>query len=98
MKNNFLRLVAIASVVLVTLFAFSCKSSEATEEPVAAQASEVQVSEPVESVLVATDTSDWTENVFADANQHGYFFTTSEIGQFSMVEVATKTDSTGSET
>ena len=52
MKNNFLRLVAIASVVLVTLFAFSCKSSEATEEPVAseepvaAQASEVQVSEP----------------------------------------------------
>ena len=80
MKNNFLRLVALATVAFVSVVAFSCKSSEATEEPVA------QVSEPVESVLVATTTSEWSENVFADADQHGYFFTTPEIGQFSMVE------------
>ena len=86
MKNNFLRLVASVSVVLVALVAFSCKSSEAAEEPVVEQAPVAQVSQPVESVLVSTSASDWTENVFADANQHGYFFTTAEIGQFSMVE------------
>ena len=86
MKNNFLHLVALATVAFVSVVAFSCKSSEATEEPVAAQASVAQVSEPVESVLVATNTSEWSENVFADADQHGYFFTTPEIGQFSMVE------------
>ena len=86
MKNNFLRLVASVSVVLVALVAFSCKSSEAAEEPVVEQAPVAQVSQPVESVLVSTSASDWTENVFADASQHGYFFTTAEIGQFSMVE------------
>ena len=86
MKNNFLRLVASVSVALVALVAFSCKSSEAAEEPVVEQAPVAQVSQPVESVLVSTSASDWTENVFADANQHGYFFTTAEIGQFSMVE------------
>lgn len=86
MKNNFLRLVASVSVALVALVAFSCKSSEAAEEPVVEQAPVAQVSQPVESVLVSTSASDWTENVFADASQHGYFFTTAEIGQFSMVE------------
>ena len=86
MKNIFLRLVASVSVALVALVAFSCKSSETAEEPVVEQAPVAQVSQPVESVLVSTSASDWTENVFADANQHGYFFTTAEIGQFSMVE------------
>ena len=83
MKNNFLRLVTMASILLVTVFAFSCKSSEVVEEPAPVAEEPVEV---VETVLVSTDSGEWSENVFADADQHGYFFTTPEIGQFSMVE------------
>ena len=83
MKNNFLRLVTIATILLVTVFAFSCKSSEVEEEPAPVAEEPVEVAE---TVLVSTDSGEWSENVFADADQHGYFFTTPEIGQFSMVE------------
>ena len=83
MKNNFLRLVTMSTILLVTVFAFSCKSSEVVEEPAPVAEEPVEV---VETVLVSTDSGEWSENVFADADQHGYFFTTPEIGQFSMVE------------
>lgn len=83
MKNKYLRFVAVASVLSLSLLAFSCKSTEPAEEPAPA-ASEPVVQE--ETVLVSTDPSEWSENVFASADQHGYFFTTPEIGQYSMIE------------
>jgi hypothetical protein len=83
MKNNFLRLVTITTILWVTVCAFSCKSSEVVEEPAPVAEEPVEVAE---TVLVSTDSGEWSENVFADADQHGYFFTTPEIGQFSMVE------------
>lgn len=88
MKNNFLRLIAIVSVLFATVFIFSCASSDAAEEaPAVEQNNAANVSASVaENVIVSTDSSDWKENVFASADQHGYFFTTSEIGQFSMIE------------
>ncbi len=78
MKNKFLQLTSAASILVAVLLAFSCKSSDASagSDDVASQ----------ESVLVSTDPADWSENVFAGSNQHGYFFTTPEIGQYSMIE------------
>ncbi len=75
-------------VVSVVLFVtISCKSTEeavAAAEPVqAVDASQAVVEE---EVLVSTLAEDWTENVFSDADQHGYFFTTPELGKFTMVE------------
>lgn len=78
MKKNFFQLATIAAVLAVALLAISCKSSEA------AGSSDDAASQ--ESVLVSTDQADWSENTFAGSNQHGYFFTTPEIGQYSMVE------------
>ena len=83
MKDKFMRFAAVASVLSLSLVAFSCKSTEPAEEPVPA------TSEPVvqeETVLLSTDSGEWSENVFASADQHGYFFTTPEIGQYSMIE------------
>lgn len=77
--------VALSLVVGVALF-FSCKSTEeaAAANPVqAADASEAVVTE---DVLVSTFPADWTENVFSGSDQHGYFFTTPELGRFSMIE------------
>lgn len=88
MKNRILCFVAVVSVLVVTTFVFSCKSTEPAEEtttPVTNETTPV-VQEPEENVLVSTHSSDWSENVFSRADQHGYFFTTSEIGQYSMIE------------
>lgn len=77
MRGNVLRFFAIVSVLLMVAFVFSCKSSDADSSSADGQGTG-------ESVLVSTD--NWAENVFANSNQHGYFFTTPELGQYSMVE------------
>ncbi|AEE17815.1 hypothetical protein [Treponema brennaborense] len=51
---------------------YSCKS---TEVPVGG-----------EQVLLSTFTTDWAENSFSDESQLGYFFTTPELGSFSMIQ------------
>lgn len=93
MKKNFLRLAAIASVLFVTVLVFSCASTEPVEETAQEPVQETASTETgsveqgtAENVLVSTSSSDWSENVFASADQHGYFFTTPELGQFSMIE------------
>lgn len=77
--NKILSFVAVVSIFFATTFVFSCKSAEPAEEPAGSQDSG-------EKVLVSTDSSDWSENEFSDSDQHGYFFTTPEIGQYSMIE------------
>lgn len=89
MKNKFMRLTTVASILVVALFSFSCKStdSEGTAETAEVTAPSESVGQVAnETVLVSTISQDWSENVFSQDNQHGYFFTTSEIGQCSMIE------------
>lgn len=60
-------------LILTSVFvAFSCKSAEPAAEP--------------ETVLISTFPTDWEENMFNQADQYGYFFTTPELGTFSMIE------------
>lgn len=83
MKNKCLRFTAAVSVLGLSLVAFSCKSTEPAEGSAPA------TTDPAgqeETVLVSTDSSEWAENVFSRDDQHGYFFTTPEIGQYSMIE------------
>lgn len=83
--NKFLSFLAVVSILFVTTFVFSCKSAEPAAEPSTTKVAPVSQNSE-EKVIVSTDPSDWSENEFSDSDQYGYFFTTPEIGQYSMIE------------
>ncbi|MBE6351027.1 MAG: hypothetical protein E7062_09835 [Spirochaetaceae bacterium] len=70
--NKSLQRIVVFLAIFVLIGFFGCKSTE--------------VEEPTEEVLVSTFTSDWAESIFSEQDQHGYFFTTPELGHFSMIE------------
>lgn len=84
--RHIFRIFSFFMVASCVLMFFSCKSTEEAVES-AEQVAATDASEAiVEEVIVSTLPADWTENIFSEANQHGYFFTTPELGQFSMIE------------
>lgn len=88
MKSLFRVICFILVICTITMY-FSCSSTEEVAEPVAESTETVVpviATEPAEAVLISTQLSDWKENSFSEESQHGYFFTTAELGQFAMIE------------
>lgn len=77
MKNIF-KLLTFVMLTISLISLVACKSTEEVAETTA-------TIESTENVIVSTATA-WDENIFAESDQHGYFFTTPELGQFTMVE------------
>lgn len=76
--KSFHRFIAVTSILAAAAFGFSCKSTEPAPQPAA--------DAPQEKVLVSTQGTEWEASEFSGQNQYGYFFTTPELGQYSMVE------------
>lgn len=77
--KNIVKLFTFIMLTFIVVLFFACKSTEKVEEVTPA-------TENVENVIVSTTATDWNENIFAGNDQHGYFFTTPELGQFTMIE------------
>ncbi len=75
MVRNRFQLIMCSAAVCAAMMVCSCKGTEVVE-PV----------EVPEEVLYSSAPGEWQENVFSGEDQYGYFFTTPELGAYSMVE------------
>ena len=68
---NFKKIVLVAFATICATLFLSCESTNVSGN---------------EKELLSTFSKEWIENIFSKNEQLGYFFTTPELGQFSMIE------------
>ena len=68
---NFKKICLVAIATICATLFLSCESTNVSGN---------------EKELLSTFSKEWIENIFSKNEQLGYFFTTPELGQFSMIE------------